>query len=110
MIFPVVSFEGALAAAVRDDAVYVLTKSGKFRLPVTPPPLRNHGHYIISLNTFVRWLAQQVEAAGVDVFTNFRPRIATVTLEEVADAARAILMESNRTVGWFDPLPVSDVA
>ena len=45
--------------------------------------------------------------AGADVFTNFRPRIAAVTLEEVADAARAILTDSNRTVGWFDPLPVS---
>ena len=40
------------------------------------------------------------------VFTNFRPRIAAVTLEEVAGAARSILSESNRTVGWFDPLPV----
>jgi electron-transferring-flavoprotein dehydrogenase len=71
-LLPTFESSGApLAAAVRDDAVYVLTRSGKFRLPVTPPPLRNHGHYIISLNTFVRWLAQQVEAAGVDVFTGF---------------------------------------
>jgi zinc protease len=45
--------------------------------------------------------------AGADVFTNFRPRISAVTLEEVAAAARTILTESNRTVGWFDPLPVS---
>jgi zinc protease len=44
--------------------------------------------------------------AGVDVFTNFRPRLAAVTLEEVADAARQMLTESNRTVGWFDPLPL----
>ena len=44
--------------------------------------------------------------AGGDVFTKFRARIAAVTLEEVAEAARTILTESNRTVGWFDPLPV----
>jgi zinc protease len=44
--------------------------------------------------------------AGVDVFTSFRPKIASVTLEEVADVARTILTESNRTVGWFDPLPL----
>ena len=31
----------------------------------------NHGNYIISLNTFVRWLAEQVEAEGVDLFTGF---------------------------------------
>ncbi len=60
-----------LAAAVRDDAVYVLTPTGQFRLPITPPPLRNHGHYVVSLSRFVKWLAGQVEAAGVDVFTGF---------------------------------------
>src|SRR5690349_5576474 len=49
-----------LAAAVNHDDVYVLTKAGKIRLPLTPPPLRNHGNYIISLNKFVKWLAQQV--------------------------------------------------
>ena len=47
--------------------------------------------------------------AGVDVFTGFRPRIAAVTLEEVAAVARTLLTESNRTVGWFDPLPVDAV-
>jgi zinc protease len=45
--------------------------------------------------------------AGAEVFANFRPRIAAVTLEDVAAAARAILTPSNRTVGWFDPLPVA---
>ncbi|HET9831326.1 MAG TPA: pitrilysin family protein [Vicinamibacterales bacterium] len=44
--------------------------------------------------------------AGVDVFENFRPRIAAVTIEEVAAVARELLVDSNRTVGWFDPYPV----
>ena len=48
--------------------------------------------------------------AGVDVFANFRPRIAGVTLEQVAGAARELLRESNRTLGWFDPLPVENAA
>ena len=60
-----------LAAPVEHDDVYVLTSRGKWRLPMTPPPLRNHGHHIISLNQFVKWLGQQVEAAGIDVFTGF---------------------------------------
>jgi electron-transferring-flavoprotein dehydrogenase len=60
-----------LAAAVTHDAVFVLTRRGKFRLPITPPPLQNHGHHIISLNQFVKWLGSQVEAAGIDVFTGF---------------------------------------
>jgi len=48
--------------------------------------------------------------AGVDVFANFRPRIAGVTLEQIGDVAREMLIESNRTVGWFDPLPVENAA
>ncbi|HYN06775.1 MAG TPA: NAD(P)/FAD-dependent oxidoreductase, partial [Vicinamibacterales bacterium] len=60
-----------LAAEVHDDDVYFLTSGGKLRFPLTPPPLRNHGNYVISLNKFVKWLAQQVEAAGIDIFTGF---------------------------------------
>ena len=60
-----------LAAEVHDEDVYFMTQSGKLRFPMTPPPLRNHGNYVISLNKFVKWLAQQVEAAGVDIFTGF---------------------------------------
>jgi zinc protease len=45
--------------------------------------------------------------ASVDVFLELRPRIAAVGLEEVSAAARTVLRPSNRTVGWFDPLPVS---
>ena len=46
--------------------------------------------------------------ATVDLFTSAPARIAAVTLEEVAAAARAVLAPSNRTIGWFDPLPVSE--
>ena len=56
---------------VEADEVYFLTKNRKFRFPITPPPLRNHGNYIISLSQFVKWLAGQAEAAGVDIFTGF---------------------------------------
>ena len=41
--------------------------------------------------------------AGVDLFTASPGRIAAVTLDEVAAAARTILAPSNRTVGWFEP-------
>jgi len=40
-------------------------------LPVTPPPLRDHGNYVISLNRFVKWLGSKVEEAGITVFTGF---------------------------------------
>ncbi|NUR55476.1 MAG: electron transfer flavoprotein-ubiquinone oxidoreductase [Acidobacteria bacterium] len=60
-----------LAAAVHGDAVYFLTRTGKLKFPITPPPLHNHGNYVISLNRFVKWLGGLVEAEGVDVFTGF---------------------------------------
>jgi zinc protease len=41
--------------------------------------------------------------ASVDVFLQMPPRIAAVTLDEVSRAAGAILIPSNRTIGWFDP-------
>jgi zinc protease len=45
--------------------------------------------------------------ASVDVFTALPSRIAAVTVDAVGDAARTILAASNRTVGWFEPLPVT---
>jgi predicted Zn-dependent peptidase len=48
--------------------------------------------------------------ASVDIFTSLPARIAAVTLEQVAEAARAMLTESNRTVAWFDPLPIGAAA
>ncbi len=60
-----------LAAPVTEDRVYFLTRTGKVKFPITPPPLHNHGNYIISLNRFVKWLAGLVEAEGIDLFTGF---------------------------------------
>ncbi len=60
-----------LAAEVREDHVYFLTSSGKIAFPFVPPPLANHGNYVISLNKFIKWLAGLVEAEGVDLFTGF---------------------------------------
>src|SRR2546427_8320575 len=60
-----------LAAPVHEDRVYFLTRGGKIPFPITPPPLSNHGNYVISLNKFVKWLAGLVEAEGIDLFTGF---------------------------------------
>ena len=74
-----------LASEVHHDHVYFLTRAGRIEFPVTPPPLKNHGHYIISLTRFVKWLGGLVEAEGIDVFTGF--------------AASEILFEGDRVVG-----------
>jgi len=42
--------------------------------------------------------------AGVDTFLTLQQRIAAVTIEDVAAAAAATLLDANRTIGWFDPL------
>jgi electron-transferring-flavoprotein dehydrogenase len=60
-----------LASEVHHDHVYFLTRGAKVAFPVTPPPLANHGNYIISLNRFVKWLGGLVEAEGVDLFSGF---------------------------------------
>jgi zinc protease len=46
--------------------------------------------------------------ASVDVFTALPERIAAVSADEVRSAARTVLVSSNRTIGWFDPLPIGD--
>jgi electron-transferring-flavoprotein dehydrogenase len=56
---------------VEEDHVLYLTKTRKFGLPIVPPPLQNHGNYIISLNKFARWFGKQVEESGVDIFPGF---------------------------------------
>ncbi len=74
-----------LASPVERDTIYFLTERSKIRFPVVPPPLRNHGNFIISLNAFVRWLSQQVEGEGIDFFTGF--------------AGQDVLMDGARVVG-----------
>ena len=60
-----------LTTPVHQDNIYFLTPTHKVRLPITPPPFRNHGNYIISLSQFTKWLAGQVEAEGIDLYMGF---------------------------------------
>src|SRR6202162_521326 len=63
-----------LESRVTDDAAFVLTSANAWKLPITPPPLRNHGNYIVSMNKLVKWLGGLVEKAGVNLFTQFAGR------------------------------------
>jgi electron-transferring-flavoprotein dehydrogenase len=60
-----------LGTPVDNDNIYFLTETGKFRLPITPPPFQNHGNHIISLSQLTKWLSEQVEAEGIDLFWGF---------------------------------------
>ena len=52
------------------DRFYYLTEANAIRLP-TPPQMNNHGNYIASLGNVCRWLAEQAEALGVEIFPGF---------------------------------------
>src|ERR1700722_7069931 len=70
-LLPGFESEAPLDATVQKEGVYFLTKEGHYKLPITPPPLQDHGNYVISINRFVKWLASKVEEAGVTIFTGF---------------------------------------
>jgi len=58
---------------VTDDAWSFLSETGATRTPnmLLPECAQNHGNYIISLSNFTRWLAQQAESLGVEIFPGF---------------------------------------
>ncbi len=70
-LLPGFESEAPIDAEVIKESVYYLTEKGHHKLPVVPPPLRDHGMYVISINKFVKWLAAKVEAAGITIFTGF---------------------------------------
>jgi electron-transferring-flavoprotein dehydrogenase len=63
-----------LDSPVTGDAAYYFTESSSYKLPITPPPLQNHGNYVVSLNKLVKWLGGLVEKKGVNLFTQFAGR------------------------------------
>ena len=70
---------------VTDDEFLYLTESSSFRLP-TPPQMHNEGNYIVSLGNVVRWLGQQAEEVGVEIYPGFA-------------AAELLQDESGRVLG-----------
>jgi electron-transferring-flavoprotein dehydrogenase len=60
-----------LESPVKEDHFLYLTKNHAIRSPLTPPPLKNHGYYIVSLNRLTSWLGEKCEDAGVNIFPEF---------------------------------------
>ena len=73
-----------LLTEAKDDRFLYLTATSAIRLP-TPPQMHNHGNYIVSLGDTCRWLGQQAEALGVEIYPGF--------------AAAELLEEDGRIVG-----------
>ncbi len=60
-----------LEGEVKKESVYFLTKTGKIRSPITPPPLNNHGNYVVSMSKLNQWLAGLCEKRGINIFPEF---------------------------------------
>ncbi|MBN2033043.1 MAG: electron transfer flavoprotein-ubiquinone oxidoreductase [Deltaproteobacteria bacterium] len=74
-----------LEGEVKKESVYLLTKKGKIKSPITPPPLNNHGNYVVSLAKLNEWLGKLVEENGVYMFPGF--------------AGTEVLYDNDRVVG-----------
>jgi electron-transferring-flavoprotein dehydrogenase len=70
---------------VKSEGVYFFTRKHAFKFPLVPPQMNNHGNLIVALGKLVRWLGEQLSAAGVDALTTF--------------AAQEVLYEGNRVIG-----------
>src|SRR5919108_5223256 len=76
-----------LNAAVTEDRFLFLSEKDAFRTPdwMLPACFKNHGNYVVSLGNVCRWLGQQAEALGVEIFPGF--------------AAAEVLYEGNAVKG-----------
>ena len=72
-LFPDWKERGApLNQAVTGDELLVLTsETGTFKSPVIPDCFHNEGNYVISLGAVTKWLGEQAEALGVEIFPGF---------------------------------------
>ncbi len=59
-----------LNTPVTKDRLIYLTPNKSYKLP-TPPAMNNHGNYIVSLGNVVRWLGEQAESLGVEIYPGF---------------------------------------
>ncbi|MDA9918679.1 electron transfer flavoprotein-ubiquinone oxidoreductase [Porticoccaceae bacterium] len=89
-LFPEWKTMGApVTTAVTDDHIFVMTGAEKrIKVPglFAPKTMHNHGNYIISLGKLCRWLAEQAENLGVEVFPGFA-------------AAEVLYGENNEVLG-----------
>ncbi|WP_455372583.1 electron transfer flavoprotein-ubiquinone oxidoreductase [Limibacillus halophilus] len=62
-----------LNVPVTDEKFLVLSETGARSVPVPmlPPQMQNHGNYIVSLGNVCRWLAEQAEGMGVEIYPGF---------------------------------------
>jgi len=107
-LFPDWKAMGApLETEVTSDRFLVLGPAGSFPLPnfMLPPLMKNHGNYIASLGNVARWLAEQAEGMGVEIYPGFAA--AELLLDEngavrgVATGDMGVSKEGTKKDGWM---------
>lgn len=74
-----------LDVKVQEEDVCFMTRKGRIKAPITPPPLNNHGNYIASLSKLTEWLGGLVEGQETYLFAGF--------------AGTEVLYDGDRVVG-----------
>ena len=85
-----------LTRSVTEDQVLFLTQDSEFKLPFTPPSFQNHGNYIVSLGVLCKWLAEQAENLGVEIYAGF----AGAQLLYHADGSLKGVATGDVGIGW----------
>jgi len=87
-----------LKTPVSEDRFMTLTADKAYRTPnwLLPPLMNNHGNYIISLGSLCRWLAQQAESLGVEIYAGFA---AAEILYDARDKGGAVLGVATGDMG-----------
>ena len=70
---------------VTQEGAYFLTPKRAIKFPITPPQFMNHGNLICSLSDVVKWMAEQAEARGIEIYPGF--------------PAAKLLFDGDRVVG-----------
>ena len=62
-----------IQSVTRDDIYFMYSDKRAFRVPslLAPKTMKNHGNFVISLGKLCRWLAEQAENMGVEIFPGF---------------------------------------
>ena len=62
-----------LKTAVKRDELHIFKENGSTKFPgfTIPPTMHNKGNYIVSLSNVVRWLGEQAEALGIEIYPGF---------------------------------------
>ncbi|GAA0401527.1 electron transfer flavoprotein-ubiquinone oxidoreductase [Cocleimonas flava] len=74
-----------ISTAVTEDHFTYLTEKGSKKLP-TPPSMHNEGNYVISISRLTKWLGEQAEAMGIEIYAGFA-------------AAEVLYDDNNKVVG-----------